>query len=263
MNQWSRTRKRFVFSIILFAVIILIGVPLFFLFYKKPSCADNKQNGDETGIDCGGSCQLLCAAESLPLVLKGDPRILTVATSTYEVVAIIENPNSSAEILRAAYTFKLFGEDSPILPVKVITGETYIPKASTIAIFEGPFTIDGGVVPKRIVMEWQKASLVWQKNTNPAPAIVVKDTQVTVEDNKPKLDVLIENPTLETVSNIDLVALIKNAQGNVFAASKTFIENIEGGQQTTGVFSWPAPFTEEISGVEVRVRIFPDRSYIK
>jgi hypothetical protein len=27
-----------------------------------PSCTDKVKNGDETGVDCGGSCMLKCAA---------------------------------------------------------------------------------------------------------------------------------------------------------------------------------------------------------
>ena len=89
MNQWSRTRKRIVLVIVLFALSVLIGVPVFFLFYEKPTCFDKERNGDEAGVDCGGSCQLLCAAESLPLLLKGDPRIISVAPELFEVVASI------------------------------------------------------------------------------------------------------------------------------------------------------------------------------
>src|SRR3970282_2599305 len=101
--------------------IVLIGVPMFFLFYRAPTCFDARQNGDEAGVDCGGSCQLLCGAESLPLLTKGDPRVLTLATSTYQVVALIGNANATAEIYRARYALKLYSASSSI-PVKVIEG---------------------------------------------------------------------------------------------------------------------------------------------
>src|SRR3989338_6097159 len=127
MNQWSRRRKTFIFSIILLFVIVVIGLPAFLFFYRTPTCFDSKQNGDETGVDCGGSCQKLCTAESLPLILKGDPRVLELADNTFEVAALIENPNINGEIYRAAYTLKLYDALSTI-PIKVIEGETHIPK---------------------------------------------------------------------------------------------------------------------------------------
>src|SRR5258706_15176144 len=101
MNSWSRNRKRIIFGILALGVVVLVGLPIYFLFYRAPTCSDLKMNGDETGVDCGGSCQLLCSTQSLPLLMKGDPRVLMVATSTYEVVALVENANNSAEIYQA------------------------------------------------------------------------------------------------------------------------------------------------------------------
>ncbi len=83
MNDWSRMRKRLVLIILIVAIVVLIGVPLYFLFYKAPTCSDGLMNGDETGVDCGGSCQRLCTAESLPIVINGDPRVLTVAPNVF------------------------------------------------------------------------------------------------------------------------------------------------------------------------------------
>ena len=105
MNQWSRKRKRIILLIILFVLVVLVGVPLFFLFYRVPTCNDLKKDGNETGVDCGGSCQLLCTAESLPLILRGDPRVLKVADGVFEVVALVQNPNANGEIRRAGYIF--------------------------------------------------------------------------------------------------------------------------------------------------------------
>src|SRR3989338_2125266 len=114
MNQWSRRRKRIILALIFFILIVLIGLPIFFLFYRAPTCFDGKQNGDEIGVDCGGSCRLLCTAQSLPLILKGDPRVLEVAENTFEIVALIENPNANGEIYRARYIFKLYDALSSI-----------------------------------------------------------------------------------------------------------------------------------------------------
>src|SRR3989344_8040872 len=112
MNSWAKNRKRMIFGLVFLFLILVIGLPLFLLIYQKPTCSDGKQNGDETGVDCGGSCSRLCAVESLPLVVKGDPRILKVATSTYEGVALINNLNSNVEVASAHYKFKLFDGQS-------------------------------------------------------------------------------------------------------------------------------------------------------
>lgn len=261
MNQWSRGRKRIILLLVFFVLVILIGVPVFFLFYRPPTCLDGKQNGDETGVDCGGSCQLLCVAESLPLILKGDPRVLRVAEDTFETVVLVENPNANAEVYRAGYIIKLY-DARGIIPLKVIEGETFVPKGATIAIFEGPFSLEG-VVPTRATFEWKRESLVWRKNPMQIPRLVVADSNLSREDTRPRLDASIENMSLESVSNIDLVALVSNETGNIFAASRTFIDTLPAGSRAPAVFIWPKPFTERSLSVNIIIRIFPDKSFIR
>lgn len=262
MNSWSRTRKRIILGLVILAVMVLVGVPFFFLIYQAPTCSDGAKNGDETGVDCGGSCQRLCNAESLPLILKGDPRVLTIASSTYEVVALIENPNQSAEIYKAEYSLKLYGVESAI-PVKVIEGVTFIPRGANFALFEGPFTLEAGLVPARATLEWQKSSLVWRKSVSPEPTLKVKDETLAKEEDAPRLEAVVENQSLESISNIDLIALITDAEGNIFAASKTYIDQLEPNQAMPILFSWPRPFKEKAMGIEIIKRILPDSTFIR
>lgn len=53
-------------------IILLLGLGFLFLrpyFVKAPSCMDNKKNGTETGIDCGGSCTLACLNQVDPIAI--------------------------------------------------------------------------------------------------------------------------------------------------------------------------------------------------
>ncbi len=262
MNQWSRRRKRIILSIVVFILVFLIGAPIFFLLYRSPTCFDGKQNGGETGIDCGGSCQLLCTALSLPLILKGDPQVLRVQDNTFEIVAIIENPNISGEIYRAGYTFKLYDATSAI-PLRAVEGEIYVPKGATFAIFEGPLILEEGVVPTRATLEWKEENIVWQTSVASTPALVVKTANLSREDNNPRLDAEVENTSLENVSNIDLVAIIYDETGSIFAASKTFIDKLSAGEKSPVVFTWPEPFAKQALDVEIIIRVLPDRSFIR
>lgn len=262
MNQWSRNRKRIILALIFFILVVLIGLPVFFLFYRASTCFDNKWNGSETGVDCGGSCQLLCTTESLPLILKGDPRVLKVKDNTFELVALIENSNISGEVYRAGYIFKLYDSSRPV-PIKVVEGETYIPKGSTFSIFEGPFVLEDGATPTRVTFEWKEESLVWRKGVIQTSKLLVEDLNISKEDTRPRLDASIENASLENVSNIELVALISNETGNIFAASKTFIDKLPPGESLPVVFTWPSPFNERALDIDIIIHILPDRSFIR
>jgi len=262
MNDWARTRKRIILAIVLLTVAILVGVPFFLLFYNKPTCSDMKMNGDERGVDCGGSCQRLCSAESLPLIIKGDARVLTVASSTYEVVALVENPNQKAEIYRAEYEIKVYDNITPV-PVKIIKGSTYVPRGATFALFEGPFTLDSGVMPNRATLMWQLDTLSWQKAESVVPQVEVIDVALTKASSTPRLDASVENLSLGTVNNLDFVALISDTEGNLFAASKTFIDTLLPGEMAPIVFIWPRPFTKSVGQIQIIKRVFPDRSFIR
>ncbi len=79
----------------------------------------------------------------------------------------------------------------------------------------------------------------------------------------PRLDAIIRNVSLENVSNIDLAALISNDAGNVFAASKTFVDSLPSGASVPIVFTWSAPFSDRVVNTEIIIRILPDRSFVR
>lgn len=248
-------------TIVLSVLIILIGVPSFFLFYKTPTCSDGKMNGDETGVDCGGSCQKICSPESLPILSEGDAQVLTVASSTYEVVALFNNPNPSGEIYRARYSIKLYA-DGGVNPVKIIEGDTYVPKNSKFAVFEGPFNLTEAV-PTRATFEWNPETLLWKKNSEGSIDISTSDTLLSGEDALPRLEAVAHNNSLEDVSNVEFIAVLSDVDGNAIAASKTYLENLKKGSGASILFSWPQPFSTKITSVNIVPRIYPDGSFFR
>lgn len=262
MNQWSKTRKRIILFIVLSALILIVGLPGFLIFYKAPSCSDGRHNGDENGVDCGGSCQRVCAPESLPIIVDGDPRILKVSDQAYLVVALLENPNLDAEVKKARYILRLYGNES-FNPVKTIEGETYIPRGGSLVLFEGPFTTDANIPPTRAVLEWVQSSLLWEKTNRPSINLSVADNNLTRTDSSPRLEVKVKNLSLERANNIELTALVSDESGSIFAASKTFITSLNSGDETQAVFIWPNPFTLNPVKIEVVTRLLPDQSYLR
>lgn len=246
---------------VFFALIILVGLPLFFLFYRAPTCFDGRQNGDEQGVDCGGSCQLLCTAQSLPLIQRGDPRVLQISPGIFSVVALVENPNPNAEVYRAGYVLRFYSGDNAI-PVAVKEGDTYVPKGDTFAVFEGPLEL-GGIVPTRAVLEWKSETLTWRQNPSIMPDVVVRNAVLSKEETSPRIDANVLNLSSEEVSNIDVVALVYDDTGSIFAASKTFVDTIAPNGSAPIIFTWPRPFGDRALSTDIIIRILPDRSFIR
>ena len=67
---WAQRRK-----FLYYTVAIIIGAVFLIFVYESlftapPTCFDKKQNGNEIGVDCGGSCSLVCpSATRAPAVL--------------------------------------------------------------------------------------------------------------------------------------------------------------------------------------------------
>lgn len=115
--------KQIIYGIgfIVFSGIILIGG--YFLFFSKPAaCFDNKQNSNETGIDCGGlciSCQIKYAQPISVNWVKALP-----AGNKISLVAEIKNSNLNAGSDDFSYNLNIY--DKTENKVQTISGQSFI-----------------------------------------------------------------------------------------------------------------------------------------
>src|SRR3989344_2930318 len=156
MASWSTRRKTLYLSLFLLAGLILVGVPLFLYFYDAPTCTDGKQNADEEGVDCGGSCPTICTFQAVPPVVLW-ARGFSIAPGVWSVVALVENPNFNAEAFDVPYVFKIRDERNILIYER--KGRVYIPPKTVFPIFESGI-ITGARVPQKTFFEFS-ASPDW------------------------------------------------------------------------------------------------------
>jgi len=258
MIAWATRRKLQYFGIIVAFVVVFLVVPFYIFIYTAPTCFDRFKNGSELGVDCGGSCRLLCSIEIEKPISRWDPRVFRVSPGVYSTIAYLENPNVTGEALLAPYTFRLYDKENILIAER--TGTTFIPKGKTFAIFEGNLEI-GERVPARATFDFTK-DLVWERNTIPAPEILVTNKALIREETSPRVDATVKNNSLDRVTSVELVAIISDASGNAIGASRTFIENLEKNESKQVVFTWPGPFETKAETCEspVDVALVIDRS---
>lgn len=256
--DWATKRQLQYLGILFLAVILFIVVPFFVFIYKSPTCFDGVKNGEETGVDCGGSCRLLCTAEISKPIARWDPRVFRVATSTYSVLAFMENPNVAAEVYNAPYSFKLYDAQGVLITER--TGTTYIPKGGNFAVFESNVSV-GTRIPIRATFEFTK-DLTWIRNTNTSPNIEITDETLLSQDKAPRVEAKIKNSSLDRVANIDVTAIVSDGAGNAIGASRTYLEALNPGESQRLTFTWPAPFAvkAEVCESPVDVVLSLDRS---
>lgn len=243
--SWGTKRRNTVIFLVVLVFVIPIIVVGFLTFYNPPTCFDNKQNGDETGIDCGGSCELLCTNETLNPTIVWE-RYFEVSSGVYNVIAYVENQNASAGVMRAPYKFTLYNRDGVEIAKREGIARIY-PK-SIVPIIENNLQTFKQI-PDRVKFEFS-SELIFEKENPVPPALIIKNENYFV-DNNPKVTAEVQNITLDTVNDIKIIVLLYDVFDNVIATSSTFIETLPSESLKNITFTWPNNFREEVSRIEI------------
>ncbi len=237
MFSWSTNRQLIYGGSVFLLIVLIVGGILWKVVYRAPTCFDTRQNGDEKGVDCGGSCQLLCKSDALnPVVLWS--RIFNVSGSVYTAVAYVENPNATSKNPKGEYEFKIYDDKNILIATR--TGEISIPKNQKFAVFEPGINF---VNNKPKYVEFTFTSFApWVKDAEPTPTITMTHSALLATTSIPRIEGTISNTSLETIPSLELTAFVLDNKENVVAASRTFVENLVKRTSQQYIFTWPKPF---------------------
>lgn len=237
MATWSIKRQFYYGGTFIVLISLIIGGLFWKVIYQSPTCGDGYQNGDEKGIDCGGSCKNLCASDTLtPVVLWS--KIFHISGDVYTVVSYIQNPNINSKNSKATYRFSVYDKDNKLISTK--DGETSIPKNKKFAVFETGLIIKN-VVPKSADFEFLSFG-PWEKDATKEQGISVEYGSLTSTTTVPKINGTVSNTSLQDISALELDVFVLDGKENVVAASRSFVNNLVKGSSQNFVFTWPKPF---------------------
>lgn len=254
--DWSTRKKMGCFGMIGIVVFIILAYFVYIFFIKTtPTCFDGVQNQNERDIDCGGVCALVCTADAKTVVPIWY-RVFNTTGDVHSVVAYVENQNTTAGVEKINYEFRIY-DDQNILAGEPITGTTFIGPNDKTAIYASPIKT-GNRTPKSVFFKFTSAP-EWV--TTPArfnlPQLSTAAITLTDETTAPKLSADIVNGTLYDYKNIEVVAILYQADGNAVNASSTFIENLPEQTRQTVYFTWPKPLSAPVTRIEVIPRLNP------
>ncbi|OGG48054.1 hypothetical protein A2761_00170 [Candidatus Kaiserbacteria bacterium RIFCSPHIGHO2_01_FULL_51_33] len=248
--SWAGRRKTIYTGGVLGVFLIIAAAAYFLIFYQAPSCSDLVQNGTETGIDCGGSCEKVCAAEAIPPAVIWS-RSFEIAPGIWTAVAYVENKNVDAGTRTLPYRFKLFEEGGVLIAER--NGSTFLVPHEAAIIVEPNIAV-GKRMPIRTQFEFETVPLWEGVSEKTIPKFNVRSAVLEHADTLPRVTVMVSNSSNSTVKEVEASVLLFDAEENVIAASKTIIQSLLRGETEQVVFTWPKPFLEEASRVDVRVR---------
>lgn len=242
---------------IFYVVILLLFISIFgFLIIspslnKAPSCMDGKQNGDEIGIDCGGSCANACPSQVDAMDVLW-ARAFRVVPGRYNAVAYIVNHNKNTAIEKINYRFRFADANNVYIGKR--EGSTSVPPGGNFAIFEPAIDI-GNSIPIYVTFEFTQTPnwlQVSQKKIDQLK-VLISNIQLADEATSPHLSATVKNNSLFTIPEISIIAILYDSSGNAISASRTYLNQLAPLQNSDITFTWPEP----LSGTVVAKELIP------
>lgn len=253
--SWASKRKLTYASVAILAVLFLVGVPAFLIFYKTPTCFDNKKNGGELGIDCGGKCSRLCQSAFLPPKISwGDAKIEKIVDGFYNASSYIINPNINGGAVDVPYKMSLYDAQG-IFIVDRVGMVTLYPHRNSLAFQTGINTEKR--IPSKASFEFTSPP-DWFKSSDELNNLSIIDKKYTEDENGSSLEVIIKNNSLTQYTNIFVSVVLYDERGNVIGFSQTKVDSIGAKMQEVAPFTWPNSRGGKVAAIEVIPIIKPN-----
>ena len=242
---WRTKKQLFYFAIFALIISVILGGIVWY-FWPEPTCTDNRKNGGEEGIDCGGPCTP-CLAEIKDISILWT-RFFKIREGSYDTATLIENSNLFAGASSVKYTFKLYDINNVLIVVR--EGSTFINPSERQIIFESNIPT-GPRTPRYVYIEIEKEkNWKYVKKEKSFFSVVKKDF---VNYPFPRLSIEIRNELFNDVKNVLVTAVLYDKEGNAQGVSVTKVDLIPAELIRSAFLTWPVPFEKEPEAIEVLV----------
>ena len=249
INMWAFKRKA-LYLIVVVAFISGLGYLIIAPYFNQAqTCFDGKQNGTETGVDCGGSCAIACTLQVDQISILWS-RAFEVVPGRYNAVAYLENHNENDAIEKISYRFRFADKDNIYIGKR--EGETYIPPKGKFAVFESAIDV-GNSVPVYTTFEFTEAPNWIQVSKTKIDQVKVFVSNIDLEDEstEPKLSAVVKNNSLFRIPDVSFVVILYDALGNAVSASRTYLTVLEGEESANLNFTWREPIPSPVVVKEI------------
>ncbi|MDE2040996.1 MAG: FxLYD domain-containing protein [Patescibacteria group bacterium] len=243
--SWSSRRKIVYAGVAVGVVLALAGLLIHSVFYKPATCFDGMKNGNEQGVDCGGSCTKLCPSSFVSPIVAWK-RYQMIAPGVYNIAAYIINPNTAVGAKNVPYRMALY--DTSGQPLTELDGMVTLPPHRNTLAFAGGVKVSG--IPAASFFQFTDAPN-WVRQTDPLSSLVVGAKDYSEDDRSSRLQVTLSNTGVTSLQNIAVYVVLYDASGNTLGFSKTVIDSIPAGGSAIAPFTWPVSYHGAVISQEV------------
>lgn len=230
--SWSARRQLLYYAVGIFLATILLFVVWDAFLTREPTCEDGIRNGNETGVDCGGSCPNICLEEARsPNILWA--RGFETSPQTFTAVAYVENRNPGAGAKQVPYSFKLYDEKNDLVVER--EGLVDLPPVPQVPVILPNIDIGNRTVARTLftftaVPQWERV------RAETLPQVRITEQALTADGTR--LSALIVNEGLQEVRNVRVMGVVFDTAGVARAASVALLERIPAKASLPAVFTW-------------------------
>lgn len=219
-----RLLKQLLYGTFFLAIIGGFAYGIYFLALRPtPSCFDNRQNGQEAGIDCGGPSCISCEEKNLkPLSLL--PTVLFRTDRSFSASAEVKNPNS---IFGARlFDYEVFFYDASGNVLRSASGKSFIYPGESKYIIDAGARITAGI-PARAEIKLKEGSVQWVRGEDfLQPLYDVKNVATVLESEQVVVSGTVSNLNNFTIARIIIDAFLVDTLGARVGVSKTELNNV-------------------------------------
>jgi len=215
-------------------LVVLLYIVWVSFFNTAPTCFDNRQDGNELGIDCGGGCSLVCSN------IAHDPTVMwsrafETGDGLYTAAAYIRNNNIGSGAKKVGYAFYLFDDNNTL--VKEVDGVTDLPPVTVVPIIVPNITVGNRNVAS-VKFAFSEKPIWYSVPSSKLPTVLISEQHLS--DDASRLSATLRNQTLLDAKNLTVEAVLFDQDGVARAASKSYVAAV-GARSTQEVeFTWPA-----------------------
>ncbi len=259
--QWGHRQKVRIIVTIILVPAIIVGFFVTSHLLQKPTCFDGAINGEEDGVDCGGSCRLICLADSRPL-LPWWTQAFEITENVYSFVAYYSNLNASAGIQKIGYEI-LFYDANQKLIGDAIYAEASVPPQETGVFFVSGVTVPAGEEVTSAFIRFVEDP-VWIRFDPRHSVRQLSMTNIRLETKRlqPRVTARVVNTTFEEFFDVTFVAIVYDAYDNPVHASETYVDYLAPEDERDIYFTWPHEFDRQAVRVEIvpHIDFFDERN---
>ncbi|MFA5386289.1 MAG: hypothetical protein WC297_01280 [Candidatus Paceibacterota bacterium] len=214
-----RTVKQLLYFLLYVAILaVIIFLIYLWLIQPKSTCFDNRQNQNETGIDCGGPCQS-CEIKTLkPLTAQkiNFSQAQNKAIITFEIT----NSNQNFGADNFTYTIDFYNKDGA--KINSLSNNSFIYAAEIKAIFEVDEKVNFSEINNASI---SFSNVHWVSKENFSQPSIELQNQKIVNEKPLKIEGTVINKNNFGI-NLKLIGFIYDHYGIQISASKTEIDNL-------------------------------------